>query len=411
MSRKGKYLSILLFLLLCLSPADSSPVQAHPQTLIQVTTTADVIDQDGTCSLREAVQAANTDTQVDSCPAGSGDDTIYLPAGLFSLTLIGPTEDDGLTGDIDIQSNLTFYGSGIAQTVIDGHDSDRVFHIFSGATVNFHNLTIQGGKTPAGPTEGRGGGILNVDGNLSLFRIKIISNEADWTGGGVDNTYGTLTLSEVIIVDNRAAMGGGVNNSRYMLASRSLITANQATISGGGIDNNTQGQASLLNLTLSGNVVATGGNGGGIYTDRPIQLANVTIVQNSPNGLVDKVSVRMVNTLFSQNGAANCAGDRLPDSEGNNLSDDDSCGSSGFINVANALIGDLADNNGPTFTHLLLPGSPAIDAGNDTSCQHLDQRGAIRPADGNGDDLAVCDIGALELNAIFTDIYLPVILH
>jgi len=383
MSRKGKYLSILLFLLLCLSPADSSPVQAHPQTLIQVTTTADVIDQDGTCSLREAVQAANTDTQVDSCPAGSGDDTIYLPAGLFSLTLIGPTEDDGLTGDIDIQSNLTFYGSGIAQTVIDGHDSDRVFHIFSGATVNFHNLTIQGGKTPAGPTEGRGGGILNVDGNLSLFRI----------------------------VDNRAAMGGGVNNSRYMLASRSLITANQATISGGGIDNNTQGQASLLNLTLSGNIVLPDGDGGGIYTDRPIQLANVTIVQNSPNGLVDKVGARMVNTLFADNDTANCAGDRLPDSEGNNLSDDDTCGSSGFINVGDALIGDLADNNGPTFTHLLLPGSPAIDAGNDTSCQHLDQRGAIRPADGNGDDLAVCDIGALELNAIFTDIYLPVILH
>lgn len=409
MSQKRKWFTFLLFFLLCLSPVDPLPVLARPQGLIQITTTSDAINQDGTCSLREAILAANTDTQVDSCPAGSGDDTIYLPAGLFNLTLTGPVEDDGLTGDLDIKSSLTIYGAGITQTMIDGDDSDRVFHISSGATVNIHNLTIQGGKTPLGPVEGRGGGILNVDGILTLNRVKIFSNEADWTGGGVDNTYGTLTLSEVIIAENRAAMGGGVNNSRYLLASRSLITANQASTTGGGIDNNSQGQASLFNLTLSGNIV-TGGDGGGIYTDRPIQLANVSIVQNSPNGLVDKVGVRIVNSLFAQNGVANCAGNRLPDSEGNNLSDDETCGSSGFINVANALIDDLADNDGPTFTHLLLPGSPAIDAGNDASCQHLDQRGAIRPADGNGDGLAVCDIGALELNAIFTDLYLPVIL-
>ncbi len=410
MSQKRKWFTILLFFLLCLSPADTSPVLARPQALIQVTTTVDAINQDGTCSLREAILAANTDTQVDACQAGSGDDAIHLPAGLFYLTLTGPVEDDGLTGDLDIKSNINIYGSGITQTLIDGAGSDRVFHIASSVTVNMYNLTIQGGKTPTGSVEGRGGGILNVDGILTLNRVKILSNVADWTGGGIDNTYGTLTLSEVIIAENRADMGGGVNNSRYLLASRSLITANQASITGGGIDNNSGGRVSLFNLTLSGNIV-TEGNGGGIYTDNPIQLANVSIVQNFPNGLFEEFSVRMVNTLFAKNGDANCAGDSVPDSEGNNLSDDASCGSSGFIVVPSAQIDDLADNGGPTFTYLLLPGSPAIDAGNDASCPPQDQRGAIRPADGDGDGLAVCDIGALELNAVFTDLYLPVILR
>ncbi len=66
-----------------------------------------------------------------------------------------------------------------------------------------------------------------------------------------------------------------------------------------------------------------------------------------------------------------------------------------------AKLGDLANNGGPTLTHALLSGSPAIDAGNpappsSTACPTQDQRKVARPRDGNGDGVAQCDIGAVE---------------
>ena len=66
----------------------------------------------------------------------------------------------------------------------------------------------------------------------------------------------------------------------------------------------------------------------------------------------------------------------------------------------------LQDNGGTTFTHALLAGSPAIDGGNPAGCTDpwgnpltTDQRGEVRPADGNGDCTAICDIGAYEVPA------------
>ncbi|MGE0825951.1 MAG: choice-of-anchor Q domain-containing protein [Candidatus Binatia bacterium] len=84
---------------------------------------------------------------------------------------------------------------------------------------------------------------------------------------------------------------------------------------------------------------------------------------------------------------------------GHNLSSDTSCGLTrpGDLVGVDPLLGPLQDNGGPTLTHALLPGSPAIDAGDDLACPASDQRRAVRPQDGNGDSLAVCDIGAFEV--------------
>ena len=72
--------------------------------------------------------------------------------------------------------------------------------------------------------------------------------------------------------------------------------------------------------------------------------------------------------------------------------------------LADPKLGPLQNNGGPTQTHALLSGSPAIDAGNPSGCRdHLgalittDQRGAARHFDGNNDGTARCDMGAVEL--------------
>jgi hypothetical protein len=75
----------------------------------------------------------------------------------------------------------------------------------------------------------------------------------------------------------------------------------------------------------------------------------------------------------------------------NNVLTDATCfaGASDLV-VADAGLGPLADNGGPTLTHALLAGSPAIDAADDGICPATDQRGVTRPQG------AACDVGAYE---------------
>src|SRR5262249_10564879 len=84
---------------------------------------------------------------------------------------------------------------------------------------------------------------------------------------------------------------------------------------------------------------------------------------------------------------------------GSNLDDDGSCmfTAAGDLSGVAPGLGPLADNGGPTQTHLLLPGSPAIDAGTSCPPPATDPPGTPRPLDGNGDGTAVCDIGAVEV--------------
>jgi hypothetical protein len=116
--------------------------------------------------------------------------------------------------------------------------------------------------------------------------------------------------------------------------------------------------------------------GGGIFVDSEVTLRNTIVAGNLSGG--------------------DCRG--RPNSDGYNLDSDSSCSLSGVgdISGVDPLLGPLQDNGGPTETHALLPGSPAIDAGDDSTCLTADQRGVARPLDGDGDGTAVCDIGAYE---------------
>ena len=159
-------------------------------------------------------------------------------------------------------------------------------------------------------------------------------------------------------------------------------------------------QLALINTTVSGN---TAGEGGGIHSIRPLTLANSTITMNeavrgggvySVDGVVD-----LVNTVIAGNTASNgpdCSGELTSlghNLVGNAIGCDFGAASGdqvGFQFGIDPKLSPLQDNGGPTFTHALLDGSPAIDAGDNASCPSTDQRSVARPQG------AACDIGAYE---------------
>lgn len=104
------------------------------------------------CGLREAIINANNDVATHpDCPAGTGDDTIIIPARTYTLNdATAPNEDFSVTGDLDLRSNITLQGAGTSATILDGNQTDRVLHVLSGAVVVVYDLTIRNGRTPAG---------------------------------------------------------------------------------------------------------------------------------------------------------------------------------------------------------------------------------------------------------------------
>ena len=106
----------------------STPPGVVQAASIYVTTTADELGSGAGCSLREAIEAANTDAAVGGCAPGSGADTIFLPAGTYTLSRTNSgeiNEDYNATGDLDIDSDLTMTGAGAGSTIIQDRGFSR----------------------------------------------------------------------------------------------------------------------------------------------------------------------------------------------------------------------------------------------------------------------------------------------
>ncbi len=397
------------------------PTAVTHAATITVDTTADDVTVNGNCTLREAIIAANWDTAVDGCLAGSGADTIILPPGTYVLTLAGAGEDQAQTGDLDISDELTISGGGKSNTTIDGNGLDRVFHVHW-----YQNLTITGVRITGGNsgTDAGSGIYLYTGSTLTLNRSRVTGNAPY---GGIYAAHETEVMLARSRVDNNLSNidGGGIYSLGTLTITKSTVDSNTSAFNGGGIF--AWGTLEMVNSTVSGNQAL--GGGGGIFSSGQTDLYNVTISNNAADFKGNNSGVgggvyfdssagatfNFRNSIIAGNADNSNTGFEYPDcygtltGQGYNLVEDLS-GCTLVGNLTGNLTGVspqldvLSHNGGLTITQALLPGSPAIDAGDPAGCVNrflqpmgFDQRDAPRPVDGNGDGTAVCDMGAFEL--------------
>ncbi len=383
---------------------------------ISVTTPTDEYNSDGDCSLREAVSAANNDSAVDGCAAGSGHDTIVLPAGNYTLSIAG-NEDLGLQGDLDLKSDITLTGAGPNATVITAAANDRVFEIGpSGGenpAITLAHLAITGGNPGGGGWAG--GAISLYRGSLILAAVHVrhnpggvyavtASNATDLTivDSRVDFNYGGISISPAATalilrstisgnVIGNVYDGGGIDNAGSLVVVNSTLSGNQTDYDGGGLANT--GTAELNNVTIANNRADADGNGngygGGIYQTGTLTLRNSLVGDN------------LLGT--SATSTIDCSGTLT--SAGHNLVETTTgctfATTTGDITGLDPALDMLANYGGPVFTIRLQASSPAIDAGNPAGCTDenaailtIDQRGYARDA--------ACDIGAYEADSAGT---------
>lgn len=242
-------------------------------------------------------------------------------------------------------------------------------------------------------TGGMGGGIHNT-GQLTISNSKFSANSTSpvENGGGLSN-LGNALITTSFFIDNLAphGLGGGIYNGGQLTILADTLAANQASSGrGGGLYSGTAGTLSISNATFSGNY--SGYEGGGLYVGGSAIILNSTIFNNLPNSVVHNGSavVSVKNTIIAGAPTGNCVG--AITSLGNNLEDQATCGftAPNDLQNTNPELGPLADNGGPTPTHALIPGSPAINGGSNDGCPAGDQQGVRRPL------LGTCDIGAYE---------------
>jgi hypothetical protein len=387
---------------------------------ITVTTNNPSVIADGQCSLIEAIVNANNDAATfPDCAAGSGADTIVLPANA-NVTLsavynstFGPTGLPPITSRITIEGNdATIARQGGAPAfgliVVRGN-----FPLPSTpGDLTLQSVTLSGGSFGGLSNNGTasiknsiisgnmGGGISNsYSGSLTIENSSISGN-----GFGVGNG-GTLAIKNSTISGNT---GGGVFNSYSgnLTIENSTISGNTSNFSGGGVSN-VGGRLTITNSTISGNRANVAG---GLFNDRyyngycnalhfcsdgSLTLNNSLIAGNQATVApeIENTSIVSANNfnLFGASGNAGVSGfapgptDIVPS-----------------VSLAQ-ILRPLKNNGGPTQTHALVAGSPAIDAGNPGGCRdnsgallQTDQRGFPRNVDGNNDGTARCDIGAVE---------------
>jgi hypothetical protein len=319
--------------------------------IITVTNT----NESGPGSLRQALADVN-----------DGDTINFAVTGAINLT----------SGELVINRNITISGPGanlLAVSRAANAAPFRIFHVMLAHTVIIEGLTISNGSV----LNTFGGGIYNFESALTVISCALTGNSAlgqQGSGGGIYSNGGgaggnaSLTIINSAFSGNAATTGGAVGNNgssgmANLTIGNSTLSGNSASFVGGGVDDHTaSGKATvtITNSTLSENTSSNIS----MFKGGMLDIGNTVL----------KAAVSGVNLQIAKLA--------MVMSRGYNVSSDDGggflIGPGDQINT-DPILGPLQDNGGPTFTHALLPGSPALDSGdpNFMPPPFFDQRGPV----------------------------------
>ncbi|GHA20591.1 hypothetical protein GCM10008090_33120 [Arenicella chitinivorans] len=320
-----------------------------PNAKLNLTVTSTADDNGAGCTLREAIATTNARGDLDNGCFNIGsqpdDHIIQFAPNVAGQTITLAGSELTVTGSVSINPNG-------ASTTIDANQASRVMSVTSG-TVQLDHLVISGGSASVGAT--RGGGLYAGDwSSVSISNSTLSGNSASVGGGLHAQDSASVSISNSTLSGNSARFyGGGLHaqDSASVSISNSTLSGNSAHSRGGGLYAEYSASVSIINSTLSGNSAVFGG-GGLVATDTASVSINNSIVANSAGDACDGIGIIAIAT--------------------DSIVDDTSCRGA---TVADPLLEPLADNGGPTLTHALLSGSPAINPGSSVNPTSTDQRG------------------------------------
>jgi predicted outer membrane repeat protein len=296
-----------------------------------------------------------------------------------------------------------------------------------GTTLTLKRDTVTGNSTS--DVGGRGGGIAVYSAELTQSTLNmddttVSSNSAQNYGGGIafsatipmNGAFGTLNITDSVINQNSTyyaiagGQGGGLYIERFVNSTiqNTTISSNTATgvgsLGGGMITYGTT--VNFNNVTVASNSADLGG---GVYLNSSFGTLSTLKTQNSIIG--DNISTTAVPPQVPDCYASPVAGGIS--SLGNNLVENITACFFALITPSDItgvdpVLGTLINNGGPTKTHELKTGSPAIDVGNPLTCAVTDQRLLARPLDGDNNGTKICDMGAFERKANVIVTYLSI---
>ncbi len=430
-----------------------------PAAIYRVTTEADVYDGvcNAQCSLRDAVSAANRRNGADVIlvPAGTYQLTRPLPVDGQGIPI---DSQDEAVGDLEVSGPTYIRGAGAERTFIRGGMNDRLFEVLPGGALALENVTLERGQTAYNGGAVRNDGDLvlfevmlreNAAIRPPRAEVPMPPEEAGRHGhGGAVANYGRALIHSARLRENRVrgtpygalyevpSRGAAVYNEGQLLVSDSLFYNNAdqyssdwGLVSGLAVYNrstariqrsslgrhgsweefaillfNDGGRLDISDTTISDYVLGAVFNN----VDAVADLDRVTIADGYGVGLDNWGRMRVRNSIVAGNidesgeDPFNCRNTGQFQQQGLLLNSGQgpfrACDADFYVPLEESLTTLMMplDRSHPRrWFHPLPPGSPAIDAAVGP-CTGKDQRGISRPRDGDGDGVAVCDLGAIE---------------
>jgi hypothetical protein len=411
------------------APVRDVPVHRSPMPSAATLPVTSCADDGSAGTLRSVVAGAASGDTVDLSQLSCS--TITLTQGEITvaqddLTLSGPGAANLSISGGDASGVLAHHGTGTlsidALSVVAGHASHAGGCVYSSGSVDANGTVVSGCTT--GVNSYLPGGGLYVKGNVGLTH-STVANNYGYKGGGVW-TMGELTVTSSTVSNNSAYMGGGLwTHGKGMTLAGSTISGNAAGFNSGGVlayseSGTWDGKAVITNSTISGNT--SGKFIGGIYVaNMEVHMSNSTIAFNRASTICSGLligghhvySAYMDSSVLANNVSA--SGTQC-DFSFPTLSVN---GAHNLIVASNSilppdtlrtdpLLQPLADNGGPTQTHALTAGSPAIDTGSNLLGLAFDQRGqGFARVHGSAADIGAFEVQQSAAAVSVTKLFLP----